>query len=878
MPQWFRNRNLFSKLLAGGLVTMLLVGVSWISSMLYFVNQVRNDNELRANALRMRIQMLQARRTEKDFLLIDLYTPMLYQSGTTKNLEDHRSAVAALLTEIDTYRQLTGSTKQPVADQLHAAIDQYTEHFDSIVAAYHERGTEDWGVAGALQQVSHAIDQKVLASQNDELEHQLLQLRIQEKDYFIRQETMYSDAVITDLQRIKKMVQGQNGAQAVALLQDLNQYETLFTRLVALDDTVGNTEDQGLQGEMNAAAASIEPIVEAIRQQAIASSRQASDRLFFISLLIFALGLVLGSVVFYLFARSISRPIMQLNQAAEAFGKGNLAVRVDISSRDEVGILAAAFTQMATRVAAGINEQRHAAEELQRAKEVAEAANHTKSAFLATMSHELRTPLNAIIGYSEMLQEEAEDTGQEAFVPDLQKIHAAGKHLLGLINDVLDLSKIEAGKMDVYLETFGIQQLTDEVVALARPLAEKNANTLHIHYADNLGSMHADLTKVRQALVNLLSNASKFTHRGTITLDVTRTHRNGVDWIAFAVTDTGIGMTSEQMAKLFQEFSQADASTTRKYGGTGLGLAISRRFAQMMHGDILVTSEAGAGSTFTLHLPADVRLPKAQLTSSANPPVALPHVEQDVVLIIDDDQVMRDLLRRFLTKEGFAIESAANGTEGLSLAKHVRPAAIVLDVMMPEVDGWTVLSSLKADPDVADIPVIMLSMVDDKNLGYALGASDYLTKPVDRERLAATLRKYRHDTSSTVLVVDDDAFSRQRLRTMLEHEGIVVTEAPNGRVALERVVEQPPSLIVLDLIMPEMNGFEFVTELRKHTQWRTIPIVVVTSKDVTLEDRRRLDGQVEQIVQTKGQNQEALFADIHTLIAESVASQQARRT
>lgn len=486
------------------------------------------------------------------------------------------------------------------------------------------------------------------------------------------------------------------------------------------------------------------------------------------------------------------------------------------------------------------------------------------------MSHELRTPLNAIIGYSEMLQEEAEDAGQNALIPDLHKINAAGKHLLALINAVLDLSKIEAGKMELYVETFNIAQLTDDVVAIVRPLVDKNTNTLALRRANDLGTIRADQTKVRQALFNLLSNAGKFTQHGTITLDIARIMGDGGDWITFAVTDTGIGMTREQMAKLFQEFSQADASTTRKYGGTGLGLAISRRFAQMMGGDITVVSEAGKGSTFTLKLPADVHSSDAQPTQPADESAA-PHAGQNVVLVIDDDPVMRDLLRRFLSKEGFAVESAANGQEGLSLAKHVRPAAIVLDVMMPDMDGWTVLEALKADPDVADLPVIMLSMVDDKNVGYALGASDYLTKPVDRDRLAATLRKYRHDASGTVLVVDDDALSRQRLRMLLEHEGIAVAEAPNGRAALERVAEQLPTLIVLDLMMPEMDGFAFVAELRKHDQWRTIPVVVVTAKDVTPDDRRRLGNQVEQIVQTNGENQEALFANIRALLTDHVA-------
>jgi len=243
-------------------------------------------------------------------------------------------------------------------------------------------------------------------------------------------------------------------------------------------------------------------------------------------------------------------------------------------------------------------------DEANRAQEAAEQANRSKGIFLANMSHELRTPLNAIIGYGEMLLEEAEDLGQPGFIPDLQKIHAAAKHLLALINDILDLSKIEAGKMDLYYETFDVPPMIQDVVATIAPLVKKNANALKVHCADDLGAMRADLTKVRQTLFNLLSNACKFTEHGTITVEVTRETGDGGGWVTFRVRDSGIGMTPEQMEKLFQEFSQADASTTRKYGGTGLGLAISRKFCRLMGGDITVESTVGQGSTFTITLPA----------------------------------------------------------------------------------------------------------------------------------------------------------------------------------------------------------------------------------------------------------------------------------
>jgi PAS domain S-box-containing protein len=393
-------------------------------------------------------------------------------------------------------------------------------------------------------------------------------------------------------------------------------------------------------------------------------------------------------------------------------------------------------------VAQDITEQKRHEDELKVAKEAAEDANRTKSMFLANMSHELRTPLNAILGYSEMLTEEATDLGQDSFVPDLKKIHGAGKHLLSLINDVLDISKIEAGKMDLFLESFEIRPLVDDVTATIQPLVDKNSNALVVSCPDAIGAMRADVTKVRQGLFNLLSNACKFTNEGRVTLKVERAHKDAAEWLHFAVSDTGIGMTPEQMGKLFQAFSQADASTTRKYGGTGLGLAISRKFCQMMGGDITVESEPGKGTTFTMSLPAVVVDRKAGLPK-ATEQAAAEVAEGTPVLVVDDDPTVHDLMRRFLGKDGFKVITASSGEEGLRLARETHPDVIVLDVQMPTMDGFAVLQQLKADPAVKHIPVVLLTMMDQKNLGLSLGATDYLMKPVDRERVAGVLKKYR---------------------------------------------------------------------------------------------------------------------------------------
>jgi len=441
---------------------------------------------------------------------------------------------------------------------------------------------------------------------------------------------------------------------------------------------------------------------------------------------------------------TIARVASSLKVETTYFAKDGHPIPVSYASsmmRDATGDI-----QGYVCVAQDITERKRYEEELRVAKDAAETANKTKSMFLANMSHELRTPLNAILGYSEMLTEEAQDLGEESFIPDLKKIHGAGKHLLGLINDVLDISKIEAGKMDMYLESFEIKPMIDDVVATVHPLIEKNQNEIEVACPPELGSMHADVTKVRQGLFNLLSNASKFTKQGRVRLQITREALADGEWLRFAVSDTGIGMTPEQMGRLFQAFSQADESTTRKFGGTGLGLAITKKFCQMMGGDVTVQSEPGKGTTFTISLPAVVEKKDAE-ASEASARQAQAADDGSPVLVIDDDPTVHDLIKRFLGKEGFRVISAQSGEEGLRLAREQLPDVIVLDVQMPSMDGWTVLQSLKADAGLKDIPVVVLTMMDQKNIGYSLGAADYLMKPVDRERMTSVLKKYRREPS-----------------------------------------------------------------------------------------------------------------------------------
>lgn len=532
-----------------------------------------------------------------------------------------------------------------------------------------------------------------------------------------------------------------------------------------------------------------------------------------------------------------------------------------------------------------VTQRRRAEAEVAKAREAAENANRTKSLFLANMSHELRTPLNAILGFSEMLQEEAIERNLDDFSADLQKISTAGKHLLLLINDILDLSKIEAGKMELHLENFDISSLIDEVKSTIAKQVEKNDNTLDIICAPDIGVMRADLSKVRQGLFNLVSNAAKFTQHGQIHVTAERQLMDGNEWIMFRVADTGIGLSAEQIVRLFQPFTQADASTTRKFGGTGLGLALTRRFCQMMRGDVTVHSVPNEGSVFTIKLPAVVSESSSEtaqpVTDRRQAAVAIGAIVDDAqtlpeprtcVLVIDDDPLQRDLMHRYLNKEGFMVHTASGGVEGLRLAKQLLPAAITLDVMMPDMDGWTVLSSLKADIALRDIPVIMLTMVDDPVRGFTLGASDYATKPVNRQRLSQILKKFTClHPPCPVLVIDDEPSARSLTRAMLEKEGWSVSEASNGIEALKSMEQQRPSLIFLDLMMPEMDGFEFAVEVRQHPEWRSIPIVVVTAQDLTNDDRRRLNGHVETILQKQGDSQEELLAHVRDLLSDSTA-------
>ena len=492
-----------------------------------------------------------------------------------------------------------------------------------------------------------------------------------------------------------------------------------------------------------------------------------------------------------------------------------------------------------------ISDRKQAEAAVEEARQAAELANQTKSDFLANMSHELRTPLNAIIGYAEILKEDAEDAGQADMLPDLTKIETAGKHLLRLINDILDLSKIEAGRMEVFVEPVNVPNLIDEVRSLAMPIALNNNNRLEVVIGADIVEFQTDHTKLKQSLLNLVSNACKFSKDGKVTISVERRTAAEDSELVFRVTDTGIGMTPAQLAKLFQPFTQADSSTTRLFGGTGLGLAITKRFCGLLGGDVSVRSEPGKGSVFTIALPTTLpsTVVKPQVKASSSVQRTEGPIGGATVLLVDDDPQIHELIGTMLVREGYRVLHATSGPEAITRARQEAPGVILLDIMMPHVDGWTVLSTLKDDPALAAIPVVFVSMLDERPLGLSLGAAEFLTKPVDRTRLVQTVARHIGTAKGCVLVVDDEEADRAAFTRALESLGLEVAVATDGRAALTWLENNPPpKAMILDLLMPQLDGFQVMDAVRRSERLRNLPILVLTAKDLAAAELDYLTG------------------------------------
>ena len=513
-----------------------------------------------------------------------------------------------------------------------------------------------------------------------------------------------------------------------------------------------------------------------------------------------------------------------------------------------------------------ISERKAYEAELRFAKDAAEAANRSKSTFLANMSHELRTPLNAVIGYGDMILSELYGPLTEKQKDRMERIVQNGHLLLGHINSILDLSKIEAGRMDLYIETFTISAMLSNVASTVTPLAHKNHNKLERDFDENLGTMHSDMTKIQQIMLNLLSNACKFTEDGTITLRARREMLGDAGVIVMSVSDTGIGMTPEQLEKVFDEFAQADASTTRQYGGTGLGLALVSRFAEMLGGHVAVESTLGEGSTFTVTVPENMSRTQPSPEDKV-PSGSAPILNKNTVLVIDDDPIVREMLVHYLGEEGFTVETAASGNEGLRKARELRPGLITLDVMIPQMDGWSVLALLKSDEELSHIPVIMLTIVDDRNVGFTLGAADFVSKPIQREQLTRAISPFKPAVGEgVIMVVEDDDSTRRMIVDMLEDGGWKVVEAENGAIAIEKLDQHQPELVLLDLMMPVMDGFTFIQE--KRSMRNETPVIVITSMDLDKSSRKFLMGSVERILQKGNYTRDELLHEVREQVRQ----------
>ncbi|MBX0330565.1 response regulator [Oscillochloris sp. ZM17-4] len=675
-------------------------------------------------------------------------------------------------------------------------------------------------------------------------------------------------------------------AEAALLVDDhdatiaASQIDALEQMEVDLDDLIAQHSMQTAQA-MSAGAREAEAPVRAARNAAPIGFG--------------VIGLV-AILVSWLFHIQIVRPVRALAGVATAIGAGQLDQDIDTSGVDEVGHLQLALRQMVMNLrdreralmehTAQIIEHQRVELELTKERDIAEAASQAKSSFLSVISHELRTPLTAIIGYSQLMEHLVAADDYRSVATDLHHIYDAGRHLLTLINDVLDLSRIEAGRLQLSAERVDVPYLIHSVVSTVKPLIEQNGSTLQISCPTHMAMMYTDPLKVRQALLNLLGNAAKFTEAGTIWLSVAQERDGDADWVTFVVADTGIGIAADQMPKLFKPFSQIDDSLNRRYSGTGLGLALSQRLCHLLGGDITVESIFGVGSTFTMRLPAIaptepaaqleplVSLAAAPAVAEAAPEEPVPIVSENLVLVIDGDPAVGSLIARAIGPEHACVVHAASGAGGVELARDVLPELILLNLLIPDMDAWHVLATLKADPALAPIPVVMISIDNQRQRGLTLGVADFITNPCDQATIAAALRwlPAPTPTSGYILVVEDDSATADLYLRALEGEGWRAVVAESAREALSAITVHHPAAIVIDLLMPDMDGVQMISTLRTRPGSIACPIIIMAASDLSGAERAQLKRSARQILTNGAHTLDDLPRQMHSYFAAHIGA------
>jgi len=584
--------------------------------------------------------------------------------------------------------------------------------------------------------------------------------------------------------------------------------------------------------------------------------------------------IVLALVLGFLAAAWITRPVDELTRAAGRIAQGDFVTPVTVRERfaaKELRALAHTFNQMVRQLSGAYltleDKVSQRTSELQAANQELARANKLKSEFLANVSHELRTPLSAIIGFSQILLDGIDGQMSEEQQQDILQVNKSGQSLLALINQILDLSKIEAGKMELTLERVELPGLITSILESISPLAQEKGLRIETRFAPGLPAVEGDAARLKQVLINLLSNAVKFTERGHIEVIAQPSGR----MVRIAVKDTGIGISADSQRVIFEEFVQGDGSSTRRHGGTGLGLSIVRKLVEMHGGAITVSSEPGKGSIFTFTVPAWAT-GQGAVTSLQRRPLRRPNqgLPGTAILVVDDDPSVRQLISRHLEQEGWKTVQASNATDALQLARESRPMLITLDIMMPDASGWWVLEKLKEDPETAGIPVLVVTIVEDQRLVFALGASDYLGKPYDRGALIAKIHRLLPQLDGKrVLVVDDDPEARAMLTKILKEEHATVVPAASGDEAMALVTQSPPDLVLLDLMMPGMSGFEMVARMRALPAATNIPVMIVSAKELTAEDVLTLNGHIQRFVAKGSIEPEGLTNAVRQLLGQS---------